>query len=62
MVILKQDLRVEASLCMILHNVVVLIWKTGKYDHMTDEVPMAYIGEVNKKGKSQKPMELVDDA
>ena len=52
MVVLKQDMRLEASLCLVLHNMVVLVWKTGKSDHTTEEVFVAYTGEANKKGKS----------
>ena len=52
MVVLKQDMRLEASLCLVLHNMVVLVWKIGKSNHMTEEVLVAYTGEANKKGKS----------
>ena len=61
MAILEQDMKFEASLCPILHNAVVLVWKTGKSDHTTQEVPVAYTNEVNKKGKSQQAVKLTDD-
>ena len=36
-----------------LYNKIVLVWKESKFDHMIDEVPVTYTGEVNKKGKYQ---------
>ena len=53
MVVLEQDIRLEASLCPVLHNATVLVWETGKSNHATEDVPMNYTGEVNKKGKRQ---------
>ena len=52
MAVLEYDMRLEASLCLVLHNMTILAWKTGKYDHMAEEVSLAYTGEVNKKDKS----------
>ena len=51
--VLEQDMRLEASLYLVLHNATVLVWETGKFDHMAKKVHVAYTGEVNKKGKSQ---------
>ena len=62
MVVLEQGMELEASLCPVLHNAVVLVWEMGKSDHMAKEVPVAYTSEMNKKGKSQQAMELADDA
>ena len=53
MAVLEQDMRLEASLYPVLHNATVLVWETGKFDHMAKEVHVAYTGEVNKKCKSQ---------
>ena len=61
MAVLEQGMKLEASLCPILHNAVVLVWKTGKSNHTTQEVPVAYTNEVNKKGKSQQAVKLIDD-
>ncbi|RVW12812.1 Serine/threonine-protein phosphatase 2A 65 kDa regulatory subunit A alpha isoform [Vitis vinifera] len=49
MVVLEQDMRQEASLCPVQHNMVVLVWEASKSDQMVEEVPVAHIGEVNKK-------------
>ena len=62
MVVLEQGMKLEASLCPVLYNTTVLVWKTGKSDDMTEEAPVAYIGEVNKKGKSQQAVKLANDA
>ena len=62
MAVLEQGMGLEASLCLVLHNAVVLVWEMGKSDHMAEEVPVTYTGEVNKKGKSQQAVELADDA
>ena len=62
MVVLEQGIGLEASLCPVLHNEIVLVWEMGKSDHMAEEVPVAYTSEMNKKGKSQQAMELADDA
>ena len=62
MVVLEQDMRLEAFLCPVLHNAVVLVWEMGKFDHTIEEVLVTYIGEVNKKGKSQQAVKLADDA
>ena len=62
MVVLEQDMKLEAVMCLVLHNAVVLVWAMGKSDHTAEETSMAYTGEVNKKGKSQQAMELADDA
>ena len=62
MVVLEQDMRQEASLCPVQHHMVVLVWEASKSDQMVEEVPVAHIGEVNKKGKSQRAVELADDA
>ena len=53
MAVLEQGMGLEASLCPILHNVVVLVWEMGKSDHTADEVLVAYTGQVNKRGTSQ---------
>ena len=45
-------MRLEASLCLVLHNTTILVWELGKSDHMVEEVPVTYTSEVNKKGKS----------
>ncbi|RVX08357.1 hypothetical protein CK203_017819 [Vitis vinifera] len=49
MVVLEQDMRQEASLCPVQHHMVVLVWEASKSDQMVEEVPVAHIGEVNKK-------------
>ena len=36
-------MRLEVFLCPVLHNIVVLEWKTGKFDHTIKEVLMAYM-------------------
>ena len=61
MVVLEQGMKLEASLCPVLYNTTVLVWKTGKSDDTTEEAPVAYIGEVNKKGKSQQAVKLAND-
>ena len=62
MVVLEQGMKLEAFLCPVLYNTTVLVWKTGKYDDTTEKAPVAYIGEVNKKGKSQQAVKLANDA
>ena len=62
MAILEQDMRLEASLCLVQHNTTILVWEMGKFDHTTEEMLMAYTSEVNKKGKSQQAVELTDEA
>ena len=62
MVVLEQGMKLEASLCLILHNATVLVWEMGKSDHTVKEVLVAYTDEVNKKGKFQQAMELAYDA
>ena len=47
MAILEHDMRLETSLCPVLHNTIVLVWETSKSDHMAENVPVAYTGEVN---------------
>ena len=62
MVVLEQGMKLEASLCSVPHNTIVLVWKVGKFDHTAKEVIVAYTAKANKKGKSQQVVELVDDA
>ena len=62
MVVLEQGMKLEAFLCPVLYNTTVLVWKTGKSNDTTEEAPVAYIGEVNKKGKSQQAVKLANDA
>ena len=62
MVVLEQGMKLEASLCLVLHNATVLVWEMGKSDHTVKEVLVAYTDEVNKKGKSQQAMELAYEA
>ena len=49
---LEHDIKQEVFLCLAQHNEVVLRWVACKSDHKTDEVLMAYIAEVHKKGES----------
>ena len=62
MAVLEQDMRLEASLFLVQHNMAILVWEMGKSDHTTEEMLMAYTSEVNKKGKSQQAVELTDEA
>ena len=62
MAVLEQDMRLEASLFLVQHNMAILVWEMGKSDHTTEEMLMAYTSEVNKKGKSQQSVELTDEA
>ena len=34
------------------HNKAMLIWEVSRLDHTTNEVPVAYTTEVDKKGES----------
>ena len=61
-IVLEQGMGLEASLCPVLHNVVVLVWEMGKSDHMDEEVFVAYTAKVDKKDKSQQVVELAYDA
>ena len=38
-----------------------LVWEASKFDHMAEEVSLAYTGEVNKKGKSQQAVKMAND-
>ena len=62
MVVLWPYMKQVVSLCPGRHSKTKLMFEACRFDHKSDEVPVACTNEVHKKDESQDAMESNDDA
>ena len=62
MVVMWPCMKQVVSPCPRRHNKAKLVFEVCKFDHKSDEVPVACTNEVHKNDESRKAVEPVDDA